>query len=142
MVMLSVRQRINGSYQGILFARDYIDFFPTFFLRLLRAKSRAASQLVRTMAGDSRNLLHTWLEYYISHHKPCFFFKYQQTTWPYGGKGSSQDFSLPQYLDCVATLVFLWFFEPGHRDKLVLHTGFTLFVCVQKTVLTSRSREK
>ncbi len=73
MVMLSVRQRINGSYQGILFARDYIALFPTFFLRIRRAKSRAASQLVRTMAGDSRNLLHTWLEYYISHHKPCFF---------------------------------------------------------------------
>ena len=35
-------------------------------LRLRRAKSRADSRLVRTMAGDSRNLLKTWKFFYIS----------------------------------------------------------------------------
>ncbi|KAK4009273.1 hypothetical protein OUZ56_018389 [Daphnia magna] len=31
-------------------------------LRIRLAKSRAASRLVRTMAGDSRNMLQTWLD--------------------------------------------------------------------------------
>ncbi len=52
------------------------------------AKSRAASRLVRTMAGDSRNMLQTWLDW--SHLDKIQMVKEKRYQYQYNGTDTKQ----------------------------------------------------